>query len=313
MFVRRTTSRSSSTESLSSPVVKSEKATRAMRKPEDSETSAKSPFDAQEAAPSREEKKEKEKKDKEAGRGRTRSRSAHKRKRSEKDKEDKKDKKEKKEKEKKTGRDTKKDRSSSKEEVLDTTQRPAEPVKPPSEKPSWQKPHKGWTNQQKQKCCHCGQKIAYNKSALDQHQKFSEYCLSWQMYSRMSKQAQQAPDAWQRAQQAARKIKLSREKAAVEEIGCAPSPDRSVSPCSVRSPSVRAASVAPSVELVRPEKFKTLEELRALKSQPLDEQKTEKRKKSKKKSSSSSEEEKDKEKSKGSKGHRQMVFNFYNH
>ena len=100
MFVRRTTSRSSSTESFSSPVVKSEKA---MRKP-DSETSAKSPFDAQEAAPSREEKpkeKKEKKKEKEVGRGRTRSRSTHKRKRSEKDKEDKKDKKEKKEKEKK--------------------------------------------------------------------------------------------------------------------------------------------------------------------------------------------------------------------
>ena len=313
VFVRRTTSRSSSTESFSSPVVKSEKG-RPMRKA-DSETSAKSPFDAQEAAPSREEKpkEKKEKKEKEAGSGRTRSRSTHKRKRSEKDKEDKKDKKEKKEKEKKTGRQTKKDRSSSKEEVLDTTQPPAEPVKPPSEKPSWQKPYKGWTNQQKQKCCHCGQKIAHNKSALDQHQKFSEYCLSWQMYSRMSQQAQKAPDAWQRAQQAARKIKLSREKAVVEEVGCAPSPDRSVSPCSVRSSSVRAASVAPSVELLRPEKVKTLEELRALKSQPLDEQKTEKRKKSRKKSSSSSEEEKDKEKSRGSKGRRQMVFNFYNH
>lgn len=315
VFVRRTTSRSSSTESLSSPVVKSEKGRAMLAKP-DSETSAKSPFDAQEAAPPREEEKEKEKKEKkekEAGRGRTRSRSTHKRKRSEKrskDKrgQDKKDKKEKKEKEKNSGRESKKDRSSSKEEVLDTSQPPAEPAKAPS----WQT-RKGWTNQQKQKCCHCGQKIACNKSSLDQHQKFSEYCLSWQMYSRMSKQAQKAPDAWQRAQQAARKIKLSREKAAVEEVGCAPSPDRSVSPRSVRSPSVRAASVAPSVEMIRPEKFQTLEELRALKSQPLDEQKTEKHKKSRKKSSSSSEEEKDKEKSRGSKGRRQMVFNFYNH
>lgn len=292
VFVRRATSRSSSSEdSLSSPKVKSEKGE--MR---EVSAPATSPFDTREN-PLREEKKEKKKdkeKEKDRSRGRSRSRSTHKKKRDEKEKKRKDEKqKEKKEKEKKPVEEKKKSRSSSREDVVDTTLPPPEPQKPPRGDNA-KKPHaKGWTYPQKQKCTHCGQKIAANKSALDQRQKFSEYCLSWQMYSRMSKQAQKAPDSWQRAQQAARKIKLSRERAAVEEVGCAPSPERSVSPCSLRSSSARAASVAPSVVEVRPQtKQSSLahEELRALKSESLDQAKTEKGKKSKRKSSSSSEE-----------------------
>ena len=114
VFVRRATSRSSSSEdSLSSPKVKSEKGE--MR---EVSAPATSPFDTREN-PLREEKKEKKKdkeKEKDRSRGRSRSRSTHKKKRDEKEKKRKDEKqKEKKEKEKKPVEEKKKSRSSSRE------------------------------------------------------------------------------------------------------------------------------------------------------------------------------------------------------
>ena len=113
----------------------------------------------------------------------------------------------------------------------------------------------------------------------------------------MSKQSQKEPDAWNRARMAARKIKLAGEKAAMDEIGHVPSPERSASPCTVAT-SARGASVAPPRD-----------EVRRVKSESPDPPKPEKQKSRKRKSSSSSSSRH--KKSAGSKGNRRMVFKFY--
>ena len=267
--VRRST-RSSSSESFTTPTCY----TAGMHsKSDEGGGESASPFERQ------------ERKDRERGRSHSRS-EKRKREKKEKDKKDKKDKpkkeKERKEtsasrarKEKKDGKEEKKRAESSddKEEIPDTTVPPPEPEQPPR-KPAGPAKKGSWGNNPRQSCPDCGQKIARNPSALDQHQKFSEYCLSWQMYSKMSKQSQKEPDAWNRARMAARKIKLAGEKAAMDEIGHVPSPERSASPCTVAT-SARGASVAPPRD-----------EVRRVKSESPDPPKPEKQKSRKRKSSS---------------------------
>ena len=147
-----------------------------------------------------------------------------------------------------------------------------------------------------------GKKIAYNKSALDQHQKFSEYCLSWQNVfpnvktgpagtgrlatcAASGSENQAVPGEscsgrdWLRAEPRQERVSVQ-----CPEPFCACCLGSSV--CGVGSP----REIQDAWGAARPQ------------VPALDEQKTEKRKKSKKKSSSSSEEEKDKEKAKEAKG-----------
>lgn len=150
---------------------------------------------------------------------------------SDKDKKEKKDKHKKRDKEKPS---RKKPSSSSKEDVVEEPLRgkeaPPEPAKPPAGKQQKGNQKGAWRG--RTKCPHCGARVADHPAAIEQHQQYSEYCLTWQMWSKMSTHAQRQSDSWYKAKMAARKIKIARDRAVREETGVHPSQsEREPSPC----------------------------------------------------------------------------------
>ena len=112
-------------------------------------------------------------------------------------------------------------------------QRPPEPNRPPLSRQAFIG---------SRKCPHCWKQVTQQESGYNQHTFLNQNCLSWQMYNKFRPEEQKKPDAWKKAQNAAKVVRDKRLQQSVTEAVAPASPPQQVNSASSSRRPTRPAS-----------------------------------------------------------------------